>query len=308
MSRPRTPLPPGLDGRSVRSADLPSWGIGRSRTRHDDFDRPFHGMAAVNVDRSQVLGACTAFEAVRLSGQVYSHTTAAALYGIPLPSHIDQATLHLSVPAPRTAPRRPGIVGHSIRVHEFLPRRLDGLPVMSPADTWCHLAALISAEDLVAAGDYIISPPHQRRTRRPPLATIPELRAAAVRHRGNRGAKRLTWALPLLRPGVDSPPETHLRLLLIASGLPEPLIADPTPVEGGLVLHPDLKYPQWRVAIEYEGDGHRLDKRQWRRDITRRELLESAGWRVIRVTADDLYIDPDALIRRIRSVLRQRQA
>lgn len=307
MSRPRTPLPDELAGRAVRSADAERQGLSRSRARRDDIMRPFRGMLAVELDTTTVAGLCAAYEPIRSPGQVYSHTTAAAIHGIPLPPHLDRTTLHISVPAPRTAPRRPGVVGHSLRVHEFAPRRVNGLPVMSAADTWCHLSALISREDLVAAGDFIISPPHQRRTARPPLATADELRSAADRHRGNRGAENVAWALPLLRPGVDSPPESHLRVLIVTSGLPEPLIADPTPVEDGIVLHPDLKFPAARVAIEYEGDGHRTDQRQWRRDITRRELLEAAGWRVIRVTAEDLYVHPDALIRRIRAALRLRQ-
>jgi very-short-patch-repair endonuclease len=42
------------------------------------------------------------------------------------------------------------------------------------------------------------------------------------------------------------------------------------------------------------------------RDITRRELMEDAGWRVVRVTAEDLFDHPEALIARIRSILASR--
>ena len=37
--------------------------------------------------------------------------------------------------------------------------------------------------------------------------------------------------------------------------------------------------------IEYEGDQHRNDKRQWNRDIDRYEYFASAGYLVVRITA-----------------------
>lgn len=53
------------------------------------------------------------------------------------------------------------------------------------------------------------------------------------------------------------------------------------------------------IAIEYEGDDH-CDAGRWERDIERRELFEDAGWRVIRVTRQALFDEPDQLIARIR--------
>ncbi len=60
-----------------------------------------------------------------------------------------------------------------------------------------------------------------------------------------------------------------------------------------------------RIAIEYEGDVHRLDRDTFRDDIDRRERFEDAGWRVIRVTAEHLQ-RPHALVERIRSALAAR--
>jgi very-short-patch-repair endonuclease len=60
------------------------------------------------------------------------------------------------------------------------------------------------------------------------------------------------------------------------------------------------------VALEYEGDFHRTDATTWRRDITSRELFESVGWRVIRVTAEDLYTNPAAFVSRVRRILAAR--
>jgi len=89
----------------------------------------------------------------------------------------------------------------------------------------------------------------------------------------------------------------------VHAGLPEPVVAHPVRVAGGLMLHPDLAYPEQRIAIEYEGDGHRTDASQWRRDVERVELLWAAGWRVIRVTADHLFRESRELVHRIASAL-----
>ena len=111
-----------------------------------------------------------------------------------------------------------------------------------------------------------------------------------------------------MRIGAASRPETLLRLVIVAAGLPEPVIAAPVEVAGGrLTLHPDLAYPDLRIAIEYEGDGHR-EARRWERDIERRELLEDAGWRVIRITHRALVGDPDAVVERIHRARRTRSA
>ncbi|WP_460517548.1 hypothetical protein [Humibacter antri] len=174
---------------------------------------------------------------------------------------------------------------------------------MSPAQTWCHLAPMVSRGYLVAAGDYLISGLRlQGGFRTSSFCTREELVHAVARHGSRRGATALGWALPLLRPGVDSPRESMLRLAIVAAGLPEPVIGHPVPVAGGVVLHPDLSYPHRRVAIEYEGDDYRRDRTRWRRDLRRIALLEEAGWRVIRATDDDIA-DPTSIVRMISTAL-----
>lgn len=66
------------------------------------------------------------------------------------------------------------------------------------------------------------------------------------------------------------------------------------------MLHPDISIPDTRVAFEYEGDGHRVDRAQWYADIERRELVEAEGWRVVRVTARDLFHDRESFRDRLR--------
>ena len=138
----------------------------------------------------------------------------------------------------------------------------------------------------------------------PAIASIDAL-LSAIPARG-RGAACARRALRDVRVGAESPMETLLRLLLLRAGLPEPQLNPAVDVGDG-ILHPDLLYPEWRVVLEYEGDGHRTDQRQWRRDIARREAFESAGWRVIRVHRDDVLAEPEAFLARVCRILAQRQ-
>lgn len=101
--------------------------------------------------------------------------------------------------------------------------------------------------------------------------------------------------------------ETRLRLLIVHAGLPEPDInRDVIGSRGGWLARPDLSYPEWKIAIEYDGEHHRVDPRQWRRDISRRENLEAAGWIVLAITAIDVFQRPAPTLMRILSALSRR--
>ena len=270
--------------------------------RRSDVDHPFHGVSGVELDLETTLGRCRAFEPRMLPGQVFSHTTALALLGAPLPGDDDR--LHLSVTFPRTPPRVRGTMGHSLRL---LPVNLVfGLPVSTPASAWCQAAGILGREDLVAVGDYLVTGRRRDSAREPGLLTIDELTLAATERRGSPGAQRMAWALARIRCGAESRPETLLRLLLERSGIRGATLDHPIGVAGGVVLHPDLAFVRERVALEYEGDDHRTDRKRWMRDIERRELMEDAGWRVVRITAEQLFGAPDALVARIRSRLANR--
>lgn len=76
--------------------------------------------------------------------------------------------------------------------------------------------------------------------------------------------------------------------------------------DGGWLARPDLCYPNLKIAIEYDGQHHLLDIRQWRRDIRRRENLERDGWLLRVVTAHDLLHAPTTVVARISQDLRTR--
>lgn len=302
----RVTLPAHLDGSAFHVRDVELHGASPKRLRGRDVQRPFSAVRAVGLDLTSIRDRCLAYEPLLRAGDAFSHETAAELYGLPLPA--TEPALHLTSQPGWARARGRGVVGHESAT-PFVPWRIDIHPVVPACLAWCQLAGSLDREDLVAVGDAVIT---GRRvtggSREAPLATFEELSQAVSDWGRRRGARALAWALPRLRAGVDSRPETLTRLLLVHAGLPEPLVGHPTPVAGGRVLHPDLKWPHWRILLEYEGDGHRTSREQWRRDITRKGDFEAAGWLVIRVTSDDLFDDREAFIARVRGCIRVAEA
>lgn len=304
---PRIRIPEELQQRAIRTTDGPSLGLGLGRLRGPDVDRPFRGVSSLGLDLATVLGRCRAYQPL-VGGGWFSHLTALALVGAPLPTAAENGPLHVSVLAPRTAPRRPGVRGHSIASDSFGREFRFGLPIMSPADAWVRSAALLRREDLVAVADYLVTGNSSCRSPEPALCSPEQLVVASQRVPGSRGARSVSWALPRVRVGPDSRPESLLRLLVVASGMLEPAIHPDIRVARGRVYHPDLGFTAQRVALEYEGDIHRTDRATWLADIERRELMEAEGWRVMRVTARDLFGDPESFVARLQRLLSSRRS
>lgn len=296
-------------------------GVAPRRLRARDVHHPFHGVNRTST-ADTLIERIRAYRARMLPGQVFSHETAAALYGFPLaggdgaqdvgmaasrvryggphsdgPPGARRTELHVSVAFPRTPPRARGVRGHSVAVVE--PCTAHGMPVCSAVQVWQQLGASLSGEELVAMGDHIVGA-----RARDALATVDELRAAAAATR-TVGASALRWAAERIRFGADSRPESLLRLTLVEAGLGEPSVNPPVLV-GGRLMHPDLVYFGQQVVLEYEGDGHRTDAAQWHADIARHEAMVVDGWRVVRVTRRDLFVDRPAFLQRVGLVLSAR--
>lgn len=135
---------------------------------------------------------------------------------------------------------------------------------------------------------------------------VPDVAELADRHRGVRGLRQLEAALEFVDPGSQSPKETWLRLLLIRAGLPRPSTQIPvTNPDNGQNYYLDMGWEDLMVAVEYDGEQHRLDRWQYTKDIRRREALERLGWIVIRVVVGDR---PTEIIRRVLDALESRRA
>ncbi len=117
---------------------------------------------------------------------------------------------------------------------------------------------------------------------------------------GVRGVRRLRALLPLVDGGAESPQETRLRLIVVRAGLPQPQTQIRFP---DLRIRVDMGWPEWKVALEYDGVQHWADAAQRAWDIERIALLESAGWVVIRVSAA-MLARPSLIVQRVREKLR----
>jgi very-short-patch-repair endonuclease len=123
------------------------------------------------------------------------------------------------------------------------------------------------------------------------LAPVRDAVAALPRCRGSRLAREI---VELADGCAESPQETRLRLLMRRAGLPTPSAQFRVFDEQGFIARVDFAYPELRLAIEYDGEWHG-GPGQVGRDRRRLNRLSAAGWRVVFVTAADLY-HPERLV------------
>ncbi|WP_127097480.1 hypothetical protein [Brachybacterium saurashtrense] len=268
-----------------------------------------------------------------LPGAVLSHSTAAVLWGIPIPLVLDSGVDMLRagvVVGPAGVEQIPSVApGMTLRDGAKLPllhARVDRggssglgrgavvhrlragptasvgrLVVSSPSEVLRELASQIPLWDLVAAADGVVGPETQCTE-----ATLDSLVDEIAEGRGRRGTPRALAALRLARTRVRSPGETIFRLLLAEAGFPEPTLNHPVPdpVTGG-TKEIDLAWAEIGLGLEFDGDGHRLTKGQWRDDERRRDELASRGWTLSRANGKDLFW-PTRILLRLRRTMAQR--
>jgi hypothetical protein len=291
---PRERLPHPLDARPFSVREAHAAGVTPDRLRSGDLAAPFWGIRQSLPIASTVLAMARAYAPRMRPDHVFSHVTAAALWGMPLP-YARTAALPLDVTAiaPARAPAVRGVIGrsHAIRPDEV--RELDGLRVPSVELTWMMLGGILPVADLVAAGDFALTASGALTA----LTTVDSLAACMSARQGARGAPKLRTAMSLLRPGPLSRPESLLRVAFSMGGLPEPAINRPVlTVAGAFVATPDLSWPEFRVAVEYEGDYHRTERDQFHRDIGRIERMHDIAWQTVRVSAPALFDDTPSLV------------
>ena len=112
---------------------------------------------------------------------------------------------------------------------------------------------------------------------------------------------RASTSLGMLAEPAESPMETRLRWLLLEAGLPRPEVqVDLRDANARFVGRADLYYPQARLVIEYDGANHRDRLME---DNRRQNALVSAGFRVLRYTASDVFQRPGFVVTQVRQVL-----
>ncbi|MGO1481240.1 MAG: hypothetical protein ACTHWF_08965 [Brachybacterium sp.] len=259
-----------------------------------------------------------------LPGSVISHTTAALLWDVPLPLQLEDKVALLRVDEygrRRSSPLSPVSAGASLRTGAVLPviharvpqgacsssvrgaaihrwepgpsTKRGKLVLSSPAEVLRELATLLPPWDLVAAADAVVAG-----TTECPLTNVADLADHVARMRGRRGIARLAAVLPAVRDRSWSPGESIMRLLLAGAEFPEPELNLPVQERrSGRTRYLDFAWPQAGCVLEYDGDGHRLTKKQWREDERRRDEITALGWTIVRANGDDLWRPSRILLR-----------
>ncbi len=239
----------------------------------------FYALRAIADDPIVVLGAV----ARRMPcDTVFSGRTAAWLHGLELPPC---DPVEVTIPPARLISR---LSRTAVRRSELAPRevaRRRGFRVTSIDRTVADLGRRLPLIEAVTVLDMAL---HRR------LVSEPHLRGWIASHRGFPGVTRPRRALELAESGTESVMETRLRLLLVMAGLPRPRVQVSLRDEGGHFLgRPDFYYPSHRLALEYDGAGHR---ERLAADNRRQNRLVDAGYRLLRFTAFDVLSAPNSVV------------
>ena len=149
-----------------------------------------------------------------------------------------------------------------------------------PLMTWALLAPYLTQIEVIVLADAILRASSGSMT----VANISRFLDGADAFPGRR---KCIDALVFLDAVTDSTMECRCTLVMLRHGLPQPVkhwkILIPELAHEATV---DIAYPKQRVIIEYDGDAHRRDKRQYRWDERKRQALRAMGYTCLLYTSD----------------------
>jgi hypothetical protein len=167
-------------------------------------------------------------------------------------------------------------------------QKLEGLAVTTPERTAFDIGRRGGLDDAIARLDALAQATDFK------VSSVEEL---AARHRHRRGLRQLEAALGLMDAGAESPKETWLRLLIIRAGFPRPRTQIPVlSPNGRRWYYLDMGWEDIKLALEYDGDHHRTDRRRFAYQIERAEDLRELDWLVVTAAARHHRVD---ILRRV---------
>lgn len=216
-----------------------------------------------------------------------SGAAAAALHGAQwIPDNVPIELVHANPRPPR------GVLTRRGALKDGETQTIAGYPVTTPERTAFDIGRRGAVHSAVARLDALA---------RATGFKVDDVLRVADNHPTSPGLRCLETALELVDAGAQSPRESYLRLLFIDAGLPRPQTQIPVLGTDGIpVAYLDMGWPQWLVAVEYDGDQHRTDRWQYVKDIRRLEMLQELGWAIVRVVAED---SSAAVLRRVRAAI-----
>lgn len=191
--------------------------------------------------------------------------------------------------------RQSGLVVRMDRYADDEVTEISHLPVTNPARTAFDLGRHQPRAEALSRMDALM---------RVAPFNAGEVEALVRRYGPVRGIRQLRTLLPLVDAGAASPKESWLRLLLIDGGLPIPETQIPVLDSYGYPFaYLDMGWRSIKLAVEYDGDQHRTDRRQYVKDLRRLPMITDLGWETIRVIAEDR---PALVLHRVREAFERR--
>ena len=219
-----------------------------------------------------VMAACLAAG----TGVYASHRTAGRLWQTPF---FPRDNIELLTAGSR--PKLPGVRAHfSGLLEPSDTTRLLGIPVTSAARTVIDNAD-VPVEVLGPATDELIRRGELR------LEDLRRTYERLAEHGGRRKLRPIESLLRIRLPGYepgDSPQEARVARLLAKHGLPKPRMGYRVRI-GGRTFLLDFAWPEFLVALEYDGWDWHKSRSSFDKDRSRWSLLAATGWLIIFATS-----------------------
>lgn len=229
---------------------------------------------------------------------VASHLTAAVLWGL-----IERAGTAIELTVDRklriSSHSLVRIVAHRQKLEASEITRIGSFPVTTVPRTILDIAARLSIEELEAVIDTALLKG---------LTTVPKL-AKELENNGGRGRQGSTNLRAALNPLLDGQgareSELERKFLRFAKRYKIPAPTRQYRVKlRNATYRIDFAYPEKKVAIETDSYRYHGGRREWRKDLARRNTLMELGWTVAHATLEDIEQEPDETAERIRRALK----
>jgi very-short-patch-repair endonuclease len=221
---------------------------------------------------------------------VLSHRGAAALW------ELRRSFCH-EVTVPTSRHPRGGILMHEAELPPDEVTTVEGIPVTTVPRTLLDLAAVVSQRELARA----VNEAEIRQ-----LEDQLSLADLVERHPHRAGIAAVRAVLETLRAGTTvtrSELEARFREFVRANGLPPPALNAPV-----LGLECDCLWRAERLVVELDGRAVHGTTLAFERDRERDRMLQAAGWRVIRVTWNQLHQDAALVAMDLKRILGKKKA
>ena len=242
--------------------------------------------------------------------EVFSHTTAAALWGLPFIGGLP-SVIHVTVPPPCRMSKKAGLHQHPSVLADDEVVEHQGVRLTSLARALVDVARTEGFTAGVVMADHALRESRARQALPSAMTTCADRLVGTL----GVGAARRMCSFADGRSG--SPGESLSRLILHDQGVPKPTLQLPLRVpvagRGAATFVTDFGWEEERVVGEFDGKAkyqRYLGPKETPGDAVMREkiredAIRAADWRVVRWTWDELK-QPDELGRKIRKVLADR--